>query len=65
MSDETQNSRDPEVDGDSSDVVTGPIGSAHLVEPKAAEELGADLEDLPMVPADSDGTASPEGPTGG
>jgi hypothetical protein len=39
----------PEVDGDSSDVVTGPIGSANLVEPTQAEELSADLDRLPKV----------------
>jgi hypothetical protein len=48
----------PEVDGDSSDVVTGPIGSAHLVEPTKAEGLSADLDKLPEVDADPD--AKPE-----
>ena len=43
----------PETDGDSSDVVEGPIGDAHLVEPTKAEDLGADLDQLPSVdPAD-------------
>ncbi len=65
MIDETRNGDDPDVDGDSSDVVTGPIGGAHLVEPKEAEGLGADLEDLPMVPADSDSSADPEVPSQG
>jgi hypothetical protein len=37
----------PDVDGDSSDVVTGPVGSARLVEPARAEKLGADLDQLP------------------
>ena len=38
-------------DDDSSDVVTGPIGSARLVEPAKAESLGADLEALPTIDA--------------
>lgn len=41
----------PDVDSDSSDVVTGPIGSAHLVEPTKAEALSADLEQLPEIEA--------------
>jgi hypothetical protein len=44
----------PEVDGDSSDVVTGPIGSANLVEPTKAEELSADLDRLPKVKSDEE-----------
>jgi hypothetical protein len=43
---------DSDVDGDSSDVVTGPIGSANLVEPTKAEDLGADLDELPMKKSD-------------
>jgi hypothetical protein len=48
----------PEVDGDSSDVVTGPIGGANLVEPTKAEELSADLDRLPKV--ENDGEAARE-----
>lgn len=40
---------DPDDDRDASDVVTGPIGEAHLVDPTKAEALGADLNDLPGV----------------
>lgn len=47
----------PDGDRDSSDVVTGPIGSAHLVEPTEAEALGADLEQLPTVDVDDDATS--------
>jgi hypothetical protein len=50
----------PDVDGDTSDVVTGPVGSAHLVEPTKAEALGADLGALPKV--DVDETPGPEEP---
>ena len=32
--------------GDSSDVVTGPIGSARLVEPTSSDPLSADLDEL-------------------
>ena len=39
----------PGTDGDSSDVVEGPIGSAHLVDPATAKGRGADLGDLPDV----------------
>jgi hypothetical protein len=38
-----------DVDGDSSDVVTGPVGSASLVEPTEAKVRGADLDQLPDV----------------
>jgi hypothetical protein len=38
-----------ETDGDSSDVVEGPVGYAHLVDPTAAEGRGADLEALSIV----------------
>ena len=38
-----------ETDGDSSDVVEGPVGDAHLVDPTAAEGRGADLEELPIL----------------
>ena len=38
-----------ESDGDSSDVVDGPVGDAHLVDPTTAEDRGADLEELPIV----------------
>ena len=43
---------DHDLDGDSSDVVTGPVGSARLVEPSEAAALGADLEGLPIIDAD-------------
>jgi hypothetical protein len=47
----------PEVDGDSSDVVTGPIGGASLVEPTKAEALSADLDQLPEIEASDDAPA--------
>lgn len=40
---------DPDDDRDSSEVVTGEPGSAHLVDPTKAEALGAELNDLPGV----------------
>ena len=45
---------DQDLDGDSSDVVTGPVGDARLIEPSKAESLGADLDELPMVGTDED-----------
>ena len=39
----------PETDGDSRDVVEGPIGDAHLVDPTSAEGRSADLDQLPIV----------------
>jgi len=39
----------PQRGADSSDVLEGPIGDAHLVEPSNAEDRGADLEQLPNV----------------
>jgi len=39
----------PDDERDSSEVVTGPIGDAHLVDPTKAAALGADLNDLPGV----------------
>jgi hypothetical protein len=51
-------------DGDSSDVVTGPIGRAHLVEPATSAALGADLDELPAVEvsdAPNDQAATPRG----
>ena len=53
----------PEVDGDSSDVVTGPIGAASLVEPTKAEGLGADLDALPEVEADDGSADAPATPS--
>ena len=38
-----------EIDGDSSDVVEGPVGDADLVDPTIAKDLGADLEQLPSL----------------
>ena len=38
-----------ETEGDSSDVVEGPVGDAHLIDPTAAEGRGADLEELPIL----------------
>ena len=38
-----------ETDGDSGDVVEGPIGDANLVDPTKAEDRGADLEKLPIL----------------
>jgi hypothetical protein len=43
-----------DVDGDSSDVVTGPIGNARLVEPSKADGLGADLDELSGVKSGDD-----------
>lgn len=40
---------DADDERDSSEVVTGPIGDANLVDPKQAETLGADLNRLPGV----------------
>ena len=52
METDTRNPRRPD-DGsparDSSDVVDGPIGDAHLVDPTEAEPLSADLEQLPAI----------------
>ena len=49
--------RDSAPDRDASDVVDGPIGDAHLVDPTDAESLSADLEALPAIddtePADA------------
>jgi hypothetical protein len=39
----------PRREGDSSDVLEGPIGDAHIVDPTKAEDRGADLEQLPGV----------------
>jgi hypothetical protein len=49
-----------DVDGDSSDVVTGPIGSAALVEPTAAKDRSADLDQLPDIDEPSDADAVPK-----
>ena len=54
---ETEPKGSPDIDGDSSDVVTGPVGSASLVEPTVARERSADLDQLPEV----DATPDPEG----
>jgi hypothetical protein len=53
----------PEVDGDSSDVVTGPIGSANLVEPTKAESLSADLDQLPKVKSDEEANSERSQPS--
>jgi hypothetical protein len=49
--------RDTSPDRDASDVVDGPIGDAHLVDPTDPESLGADLDALPAIddtePADA------------
>jgi len=51
--------REPrDIDGDSSDVVTGPVGSAELVEPTTADALSADLDRL--TPIDVDEPTVPE-----
>jgi hypothetical protein len=41
-------------DRDASDVVEGPVGSAHLKDPSTSGPIGADLEDLTPIdiPAD-------------
>jgi hypothetical protein len=50
--------------GDMSDVVTGPIGDAHLVVPPRSEDTGADPEKLPAIdvtdanPADQQETSA-------
>ena len=41
----------PDIDSDSSEVVTGPVGSASLVEPTEAKDRSADLDRLPEVEA--------------
>jgi hypothetical protein len=41
--------RDSGTDRDSSDVVEGPVGDAHLVDPADAEPLSADLEALAAI----------------
>jgi hypothetical protein len=38
-----------EIDGDSSDVVEGPVGDANLVDPTIAKDRSADLEKLPIL----------------
>ena len=38
-----------EIDGDSSDVVEGPVGDADLVDPTIAKDRDADLEKLPVL----------------
>jgi hypothetical protein len=50
---------EPDRDGDSSDVVTGPIGSARLVEPARSGPLSADLEELPTVGVRDDPATDP------
>ncbi len=49
--------RDSSPERDASDVVDGPIGDAHLVDPADAESLSADLEAIPAIddtePADA------------
>jgi hypothetical protein len=47
----------PEIDSDISDVVTGPIGSASLVEPTKTQTPSADLDALPEVEAGDDASA--------
>jgi len=47
--DTRQAERDPSPERDASDVVDGPIGDAHLVDPTDAESLSADLESLPAI----------------
>ena len=47
MPDEPQDA--PTGVGDMKDVVTGPIGDAHLVVPARSEDHGADLEKLPAI----------------
>jgi hypothetical protein len=41
--------RDSSAHGDASDVVDGPIGDAHLVDPADAASLSADLEELSAI----------------
>ena len=48
---------DRESDTDASDVVQGPVGDAHLVDPTEARPLSADLDALPAI----DDTEPPEG----
>ena len=41
--------RDSSPDRNASDVVDGPIGDAHLVDPTDPESLSADLDALPAI----------------
>jgi hypothetical protein len=51
----------PDDERDSSEVVTGGSGKAHLVEPEKAKALGAELEDLPGVePGELEEAVPPE-----
>jgi hypothetical protein len=49
--------------GDMSDVLSGPIGDAHLVVPARSEDPGADLEKLPAIDTtDANATGRQERP---
>jgi hypothetical protein len=50
----------PDDERDSSEVVTGPIGNAHLVEPTEAAALGADIEQLQKIDVDEEESSAPD-----
>ena len=50
--DETTRHEPDEGDGDASDVVDGPVGSAFLKDPVEAAESAADLDALPTIEED-------------
>ena len=56
--------QEPDTGRDASEVVEGPVGDAHLVDPTEAEALSADLEALPAIddtepPDDKPGDTEP------
>jgi hypothetical protein len=54
--DTTPTERGSSPERDASDVVDGPVGDAHLVDPSDPESLSADLEALPGI----DGAEPPD-----
>ncbi|MFL5673927.1 MAG: hypothetical protein ACJ779_02885 [Chloroflexota bacterium] len=53
--------RETPLEGDSSDVVDGAVGDAHLVDPTDAERLGADLDALPAIDDKEPDSGPPDG----
>jgi hypothetical protein len=51
--------QEADADRDASEVVEGPVGDAHLVDPTDAEELSADLEALPAIDDTESSSDSP------
>ena len=49
--------QDADAGHDASEIVEGPVGDAHLVDPTDADALSADLEALPAI----DDTEPPDG----